>query len=178
MWVCVTDFVPQSRPNRPGDLRETRSGWQLGGGVGSLMQFWGVRGQGGPRGGQRSPGLTPGPDTKVCWNEVVAGPRLGGYGHTSWGPWRARVPQKWVSPGNHPRAMLRKTKLSGSSCSAKMHKKDFQIGCTVPEIRALRIYNIADHKILACPFSQNLAKMAFVRFMKSGKMQIGGYKLL
>ena len=113
MYVCGKNFVRQSRPNRLGDLHETRTGWQSGGGVGSLMQFWGIWGQGGPRGGQRSPGLTPGPDTKVCWNEVVAGPRLGGYGHASWGPWRAGGPTKMNFPRGPPEGKAQKSKVVG-----------------------------------------------------------------
>ena len=34
MWVCVTDFVPQSRLNRQGDLHKTRSGVTIGWGSG------------------------------------------------------------------------------------------------------------------------------------------------
>ncbi len=44
--------------------------------------------------------------------------------------------------------------------------------------RRSKVYNIAVHRVSACPFSQNLAEMAFGKFMKPGKRQIGGYGLL
>ncbi len=142
MFVCVTNFVRQSCPNSQGDSCQTRREWQLGGGVGSLMQFWDVQGQG----GQRSPGLTTGPNTKVCWNEVVAGSRLGGYGHASQGP------TKMTFPGGPPEGKAQKNKVVGH-LRPKCIKKRFQIGQAVPKIWALQIYNIGVDKILACPFS-------------------------
>ena len=44
--------------------------------------------------------------------------------------------------------------------------------------RGSKVYCKAVHRVSACPFPCNLAKMTFAKFMKSRKMQIGGYRLL
>ena len=44
--------------------------------------------------------------------------------------------------------------------------------------RGPKVHYIAVHRVSDCPFSRNLAKMAFAEFMESGKMQIGEYGLL
>ncbi len=67
----------------------------------------------------------------------------------------------------HTSAKFTKLKLYNALNVDRMNIKCFPIGAAVLKQCGSKVYDIAVHKVSACPFSQNLAKMAFAKFMES-----------